>query len=137
MSLSATIPVGQDPGTISCTNDGSLAYVSNLKSNTVSVIDLAAKTCIQTIPVGAEPTGLAALDNGMLYVANLKDNTVSVIDVKKASTIKTGWIARLCRELEIKYRFRHRYENERSDRNDKGRQRTVRACDVCPGRKNR
>ena len=36
------------------------AYVTNGKSNTVSVIDLRTFSLFKTIPVGSEPTGIAA-----------------------------------------------------------------------------
>jgi len=45
------------------------AYVSNLKSNTVSVIDLSAGKVIKKIKVGQEPEGIIFKD-GKIYVAN-------------------------------------------------------------------
>ena len=45
------------------------AYVTNGKSNTVSVIDLRTFELAKTIPVGAEPTGVAA--NGRTQRLNI------------------------------------------------------------------
>ncbi|WP_368908890.1 hypothetical protein, partial [Bacillus wiedmannii] len=39
--------------------DGTLAYVTNQGSNTVSVINTATNTVIDTVPVGVAPTGIA------------------------------------------------------------------------------
>src|SRR6185437_14567576 len=60
------------------------AYVTNGKSNTVSVIDLRTFQPAKTIHVGSEPTGIAA--NGKkneLYVVNTQSNSVSVIDAER------------------------------------------------------
>jgi YVTN family beta-propeller protein len=63
------------------TPDGSKVYVTNVNSNTVSVIDTATNTVIATIPVGTTPQGVAVTPDGSkVYVANSDSNTVSVID---------------------------------------------------------
>src|SRR5437588_11068061 len=57
------------------------AYVTNGKSNTVSVIDLRTFSPIKTIPVGAEPAGIAANHKkNEIYVVNAGSNNISVID---------------------------------------------------------
>jgi YVTN family beta-propeller protein len=66
------------------------AYVTNGKSNTVSVIDLRTFEPAKTIAVGVEPTGVAA--NGKkneLYVVNSGSNNVSVIDAEKNTVVAT------------------------------------------------
>jgi YVTN family beta-propeller protein len=66
------------------------AYVSNGKSNTVSVIDLRTFELAKTIAVGVEPTGVAA--NGKrneIYVVNSGSNNVSVIDAEKNAVVAT------------------------------------------------
>ncbi|HEY6372376.1 MAG TPA: beta-propeller fold lactonase family protein [Candidatus Sulfotelmatobacter sp.] len=66
------------------------AYVSNGKSNTVSVIDLRTFALAKTIPVGSEPTGLAA--NGKkneIYVVNTGSNNVSVINAETNTVVAT------------------------------------------------
>jgi YVTN family beta-propeller protein len=67
----ATIRVGAGPVGVNITSDGthpsehdgrrhqSLAYVTNLVDNTVSVIDTARNKVVATIPVGAEPFAVA------------------------------------------------------------------------------
>ena len=71
------------------------AYVSNGKSNTVSVLDLTPRpyprfNVIRTIRVGSNPTGVAA--NGKkneIYVVNTESNNVSVIDAERNQVAAT------------------------------------------------
>ncbi len=66
------------------------AYVTNGKSNTVSVIDLRTFELAKTIAVGVEPTGVVA--NGRkneIYVVNSGSNNVSVIDAEKNAVVAT------------------------------------------------
>jgi YVTN family beta-propeller protein len=59
------------------------AYITNLESNNVSVIDTATNTVTATIAVGAGPLGVAVSPDGSkVYITNDNDNpgTVSVID---------------------------------------------------------
>jgi len=61
--------------------DGARAYVSNARSASVSVIDLARGEIVATIPVGQRPWNMAlTADGAKLYVANGRSNSVSVID---------------------------------------------------------
>lgn len=65
------------------------AYVTNIATNTVSVIDTATNTVIATIPVGSGPAGVVVSSDGTtVYVSNSNDGTVSVIDT--ASNTVTG-----------------------------------------------
>jgi YVTN family beta-propeller protein len=66
------------------------AYVTNGKSNTVSVIDLRTFEPAKTIAVGTDPTGVAS--NGKkneIYVVNSGSNNVSVIDAEKNVVVAT------------------------------------------------
>jgi YVTN family beta-propeller protein len=59
------------------------AYITNGKSNTVSVIDLRTFQYAKTIKVGNEPTGVAANSKkNEIYVVNTGSNNVSVIDAE-------------------------------------------------------
>ncbi|MFC8447915.1 IPT/TIG domain-containing protein [Kitasatospora sp. NPDC057223] len=58
-----------------------MAYVTNLRGNSVSVIDTASGTVTATVPVGRFPEGVTqSPDASRVYVVNDGDNTVSVID---------------------------------------------------------
>jgi len=53
-----TIPVGQRPGTMALTPDGSKLYVANGRSNSVSVIDTKELKQVGDVPVGEAPGGV-------------------------------------------------------------------------------
>jgi YVTN family beta-propeller protein len=66
------------------------AYISNGKSNTVSVIDLRTFEPAKTIAVGLDPTGVAAnLRKNEIYVVNSGSNNISVIDAEKNAVVAT------------------------------------------------
>ena len=73
------------------TPDGTRAYVTNRRRDTVSVIDTATNTVIGTpIPVGNSPVGVAVTPDGTrAYVTNQLDDTVSVIDTATNTVIAT------------------------------------------------
>lgn len=57
------------------------AYVANLGSDTVSVVDVATQTVATTVPVGSNPDGVAATPDGTrVFVANFLSDDLSVID---------------------------------------------------------
>jgi YVTN family beta-propeller protein len=60
------IPVGAGPSNVIVTSDGSRVYVSNTNASpgTVSAIDVASRTVVSTITVGASPEGIAATPCG-------------------------------------------------------------------------
>ena len=56
------------------------AYITNYGDNTVSVINVATNTVIDSITVGIEPSGVSVSPDGnKVYVANQVSKTVSVI----------------------------------------------------------
>jgi YVTN family beta-propeller protein len=66
------------------------AYVTNGKSNTVSVIDLRTFELAKTIAVGTSPTGIAANSKkNEIYVVNSGSNNISVIDAEKNAVVST------------------------------------------------
>src|SRR5204863_3301181 len=71
------------------------AYISNGKSNTVSVLDLTPRpyprfNVLKTIPVGTSPTGLAVnRKKNEIYVVNSDSNNVSVIDAERNVVVAT------------------------------------------------
>ena len=90
---------GFSGGTLGCTlscefdtsqcEGGPQVYITNVKSNSVSVVSTATNAVAETIPVGREPRGIAiSPDAASAYVTNARDNTVSVIDL--ATNTVTG-----------------------------------------------
>ena len=66
------------------------AYVANVKSNNVSVIDTSTDTVTATVPVGNCPLEVAISSDGTrVYVANCMSNSVSIIDATKNKVIGT------------------------------------------------
>ena len=58
-----------------------LVYVSNERSNSVTVIDAAADKVVATIPVGNRPRGIGVSPDGRtIYVALGHDNVIAVVD---------------------------------------------------------
>lgn len=58
-TLVATVPVGSDPVGVAITPDGAFAYVTNIISNNVSVINTVTNTVVATVAVGINPLGVA------------------------------------------------------------------------------
>jgi YVTN family beta-propeller protein len=89
-----TVKVGNSPRGIAVSPDGSVAYVTNFKDNTLSVLSTATNTVTDTIAVGAGPLGIAfAPDGTKAYVVNGFDNSVSVVDTatkKMVTSIPVG-----------------------------------------------
>ena len=85
------ITVGTNPSDVVVS--GNHAYVANVGSNTVSVVDTGTKRVVATIPVGTGPNSLVATPHGnRVYVANSAyngDNTVSVIDTTANTVVAT------------------------------------------------
>lgn len=66
------------------------AYVSNVTSHDLSVVDTSTNTVLMTVPVGQHPHGLALTPDGSrLYVANSGDATVSIIDTTTNSVVNS------------------------------------------------
>lgn len=66
------------------------AYVTNGKSNTVSVLDMRNYRSIATVPVGLNPTGVAAnSQKNEIYVVNTGSNALSVIDAERNKVVAT------------------------------------------------
>ncbi|MGB8478260.1 MAG: YncE family protein [Acidobacteriaceae bacterium] len=66
------------------------AYISNGGSNTVTVLDVVNLRQDRVIPVGSNPTGVAAnTKRNEVYVVNTGSNSVSVIDAEKNVVVAT------------------------------------------------
>jgi len=94
MALKNTIAVGMEPAEVTMSSTGGrplpqYAFVANGMSNTVSVISVASKSVVKTIPVGDDPVGAWPGTDGKMYVDNEKGQTVSVIDVATLSVVET------------------------------------------------
>jgi YVTN family beta-propeller protein len=104
--IEGSIAVGSHPNDMVIDHKGKLLYVANSNDNSVSVINLAGKTVIETLnsalypiaPTGSTTNGVAlSTDERTLYVANADNNCLAVFDVtrpgnsKGTGFIPTGW----------------------------------------------
>lgn len=75
------IRVASNPFAIAFNPITKMLYVSNTRSNTISVIDTSRNNIISNITVGSFPYSIALDERqNTIYVANEKSNTLSVID---------------------------------------------------------
>src|SRR2546427_4642038 len=63
-------------------------FVTNEKSDNVTVIDAATRKVIQSIPVGKRPRGVAVSPDGRrVYLTNSNSDTLSVIDARSLAVL--------------------------------------------------
>ncbi len=87
-TIMASIPVGFAPDQVAFSPDGKLAYVSNILSATVSVIDTATLTVVATIGgVGAGANTVCVSPDGSRVYVGSHHNGVSVIDTRSNTVI--------------------------------------------------
>jgi YVTN family beta-propeller protein len=97
-------PSGTSPYRIAFYNSSNVAFVSDLYTNSVSVINLASNTVMaqDSIPVGPEPYGIACAF-GEVCVANSgygSGNTVSLINATTRKVVKTVSVGKGPTEVE-------------------------------------
>ncbi|HUU26356.1 MAG TPA: YncE family protein [archaeon] len=84
------IPVRDKPLGLCSTVDGTLLFVANSGSNSVSVISTVSLSPVTTISVGQRPTSCAVTpDNNQLYVVNSGSRSISVIDIGSKVVVET------------------------------------------------
>lgn len=94
-ALKATIEVGVDPAEVTFSADGSVAFVANGGSNTVTAINPSTKQVISTIDVGTDPVGAWPGPDNRMYVDNEEGQTISVVSVSTLeveATISLGFM---------------------------------------------
>ena len=81
---------GVMPIRVKFTPNGKEVFVSNARSNSVTVFDAASRKLVATIEVGAVPVGIQMTPDGKrAFVANTNDNKVSVLDVPGRKVLRT------------------------------------------------
>ena len=69
---------------------GPFAYVANMSSDTVSVVNIPTSSVINTVQVGSGPWGVAiSPDQTQVYVSNSGGNDVSVINASSGTVVAT------------------------------------------------
>ncbi len=82
--IGSPIPVGGEPRGVAISPDGSLVFITDIASNTVSVINIGATgfSVLGPYLVGTFPWGVdISRDGQRAYVANWGSHTISVIDI--------------------------------------------------------
>jgi len=70
--------------------NGDVVVMANQDSDTVSVLSLALKQVLGTVPVGRSPRGVAIDDiTSLAYVANQSSGTISVVDIGRRAVVDT------------------------------------------------
>ena len=76
------------PTCVAVTSDGRIAYTANIRSGTVSVVDLKLGKKTRDIAVGGEPEGIAlSREEQVLWVADLKGARVQAFDTESLDKI--------------------------------------------------
>ena len=85
-----TFHVGGKPVRIVADPLSKTLYITNVASNTITVVNERSGKILKNISVRNAPTALALdQDTGMLYVTNSENNTLSVIDTKSDKIVDT------------------------------------------------
>jgi YVTN family beta-propeller protein len=77
-----TVPVGNNPASVTVLADGTRAYVANQSDSTVSIVDMASHTIEATLPVTGHPRTVVSTQNsiyGKVYVASPDSPYVTII----------------------------------------------------------
>ncbi len=85
---------GKSPSHIDFTKDSKVAFINNVMSGNITVVDIEKLEIVSTIDVGKMPNeSELSPDDKYLYVANVQDGTLSIVDVnegKEIDKVKTG-----------------------------------------------
>jgi YVTN family beta-propeller protein len=77
-----TIPVGNNPASVTVLNDGSRAYVANQTDQSVTIVNLSSHTVEKTLPVTGYPRNVVSTQNstyGKVYVASPNSPYMTII----------------------------------------------------------
>lgn len=94
-TLRNTIEVGKGVSEITFSANGALAFACNTNENSVSIIDAATKTVLQTLPTGAKPVGAWPGTDSSMFVDNEEGQSVTELfitdSVRLGSTKALGF----------------------------------------------
>ncbi|HEU5352304.1 MAG TPA: YncE family protein [Terracidiphilus sp.] len=77
-----TIPVGNNPASVTVLNDGSRAYTANQADGTVTIVNLSSHTVEKTLPVVGHPRSVTSTSNslyGKVYVASPDSQYLTIL----------------------------------------------------------
>lgn len=88
-ALKKTIDVKMDPAEVTFSSDGTMAFVANGGSDTVTVINVSDKMVMGQVAVGDDPVGAWTGADGNMYVDNEAGKSITVIKVSDMSVVAT------------------------------------------------
>lgn len=88
-ALKKTIEVKMHPAEVTFSSDGTMAFVANGGSDTVTVINVSDKMVMGQIAVGDDPVGAWTGADGNMYVDNEAGKSITVIKVSDMSVVTT------------------------------------------------
>jgi len=90
-ALEDSIETGQEVShMVATTPDGKRAFVANIRSGTMTAVDLAARKVLAQVPTGDGAEGIAMTPDGKeVWVTNRAVDTVSVVDARELKVIAT------------------------------------------------
>ncbi len=88
-ALKNNINVKMHPAEVTFSSDGSMAFVANGGSDTVTVINVANKMVMGQVKVGVDPVGAWTGADGNMYVDNESGQSITVIKVSDMSVTTT------------------------------------------------
>lgn len=94
-ALKSTINVKMDPAEVTFSSDGTMAFVANGGSDTVTVVNVSDKMVMGQVAVGDDPVGAWTGADGNMYVDNEAGKSITVIkvsDMTVVSTISLGFM---------------------------------------------
>ena len=81
---------GEMPIRVKFTPDGREAWVSNARSNSVTIFDARTHVLLATLPVGAVPVGIQMSPDGRrAFIANTNDDKVTVLSIHERKVEKS------------------------------------------------
>jgi YVTN family beta-propeller protein len=85
----ATLPAGDTPGEVTFAPNGRYAFVANGGSHDMTIIEVASKSVVRTLPVGRGPVGAWPGGDGFMYVDNEADKSLTAIDASSLEVVRT------------------------------------------------
>jgi len=92
-----TIPVGNNPASVTVLADGTRAYTANQTDQTVTIVDLSSDTVEKTLPITGHPRTVVSTQNsqyGKVYISSPDSNYLSIIrtdlDIPDAEIVVEG-----------------------------------------------
>lgn len=89
LETKVSIEGGDMPAEVTFSKNGKYAFAANGMGNSVTVIDVASKSVVKTISVGADPVGAWPGSDGIMYVDNESGKSISAIDAATLEIVRT------------------------------------------------